>query len=172
MTAKDALELYKSRDASEKLFKGDKSYLGNRSLRVQSDETAEAKIFTEFVALIVRCRIYTLLKDEMEQMENKPNYMTVPAALRELEKIELVRGLDGRYRLDHAVTATQKKILKAFQMDADSVRKMANGLSEMLAEYNKEHTQEEKNGTTKETHINGRRDRKAGRSSGEVKSKV
>lgn len=172
MTAKDALELYKSRDASEKLFKGDKSYLGNRSLRVQSDEAAEAKIFTEFVALIVRCRIYTLLKDEMEQMENKPNYMTVPASLRELEKIELVRGLDGRYRLDHAVTATQKKILKAFRMDADSVRKMANGLSEMLAEYTKEHTQEEKNGTTKEEHINGRRDRKAGRSSREVKSKV
>lgn len=29
MTAKEALELQKSRDASEKLFKGDKSYLGN-----------------------------------------------------------------------------------------------------------------------------------------------
>ena len=34
MTAKEALELYKSRDASEKLFKADKSFLGNRSLRV------------------------------------------------------------------------------------------------------------------------------------------
>ena len=134
MTAKDALELYKSRDASEKLFKGDKSYLGNRSLRVQSDETANAKVFAEFVALIIRCRIYTLLKEEMEKLDNKPNYMTVPAALRELEKIELVRGMDGRYRLDHAVTATQKAILKAFGMDADSVRKMANGLSEMLSE--------------------------------------
>ena len=72
----------------------------------------------------------------MGQMENKPNDMTVLVALRELEKIELVRGLDGGYRLDHVVTATQKKILKAFQMDADSVRKMANRLSEMLAEYN------------------------------------
>lgn len=111
---------------------------------MQSDETAEAKIFTEFVALIVRCRSYTLLKDEMEQMENKPNYMTVPVALRELGKIELVRGLDGRYRLDHAVTATQRRILKAFQMDADAVRKMANGLSEMMSEYNKEHNQEGK----------------------------
>ena len=134
MTAKDALELYKSRDASEKLFKGDKSYLGNRSLRVQSDETANAKVFAEFVALIIRCRIYTLLKEEMEKLDNKPNYMTVPAALRELEKIELVTGMDGRYRLDHAVTATQKAILKAFGMDVDSVRKMANGLSEMLSE--------------------------------------
>ena len=62
MTAKEALELYKSRDASEKLFKGDKSYLGNKSLRVQSDEAASTKIFDEFIALIVRCKMYTMLR--------------------------------------------------------------------------------------------------------------
>lgn len=33
MTANEALNLYKSRDASEKLFRGDKSYLGDKSLR-------------------------------------------------------------------------------------------------------------------------------------------
>ena len=63
MTAAEAIDLYKSRDASEKLFRGDKSYLGNRSLRVHSTESAEAKIFIELVALIIRNRIYTLLKD-------------------------------------------------------------------------------------------------------------
>ena len=72
MTAGEALELYKSRDASEKLFRGDKSYLGNKSLRVQSDEAAGAKILIEFIALIVRCRIYTLLKDEMDKLKKKP----------------------------------------------------------------------------------------------------
>ena len=77
MTAGEALELYKSRDASEKLFRGDKSYLGNKSLRVQSDEAAGAKILIEFIALIVRCRIYTLLKDEMDRLKKSPNYMTV-----------------------------------------------------------------------------------------------
>ena len=81
MTAGEALELYKSRDASEKLFRGDKSYLGNKSLRVQSDEAAGAKILIEFIALIVRCRIYTLLKDEMDKLKKSPNYMTVPAAM-------------------------------------------------------------------------------------------
>ena len=34
--------------------------------------------------------------------------MTVPAALRELEKIEMVRRNNGQYRLDHAVTKKQK----------------------------------------------------------------
>ena len=143
MTAKEALELYKSRDASEKLFKGDKSYLGNKSLRVQSDEAASAKIFVEFVALIVRCKMYTMLKDEVFRMEKHPNYMTVPAAIRELEKIEMVRGLDGRYRMDHAVTATQKDLLRAFHLDAAAVKKQADELSEMLNKYDRQTLEEQ-----------------------------
>ena len=135
MTAGEALELYKSRDASEKLFRGDKSYLGNKSLRVQSDEAAGAKILIEFIALIVRCRIYTLLKDEMDKLKKSPNYMTVPAAIRELEKIEMVRQTDGVYRMDHAVTATQKAILRAFDIDAEYVRREAGKLSKILAEH-------------------------------------
>ena len=138
MTAEEALELYKSRDVSEKLFRGDKSYLGNRSLRVQSDEAANAKIFVEFVALIVRSRMYVLLKDEMEKLDKKPNYMTVPEAIRELEKIELVRQTDGKYRMDHAVTAIQKIILKAFDMDAEKIQDKAVGLSRLLEKYAEE----------------------------------
>ena len=138
MTAEEALVLYKSRDVSEKLFRGDKSYLGNRSLRVQSDEAANVKIFVEFVALIVRSRMYVLLKDEMEKLDKKPNYMTVPAAIRELEKIELVRQTDGKYRMNHAVTATQKIILKAFDMDADQIQDKAVGLSRLLEKYAEE----------------------------------
>ena len=34
--------------------------------------------------------------------------------------------------MDHAVTATQKTILNAFNMDADFVRKRADELSRML----------------------------------------
>jgi len=134
MTATEALTLYKSRDGTEKLFRGDKSYLGNRSLRVHSDESIDAKIFIEFVALIIRNKIHTCLKDEMEELGKKPNYMTVPAALKELEKIEMVRLPDGVYRLDHAVTATQKTILKAFGIDAGYVKNKAKEISVELAE--------------------------------------
>ena len=52
MTAKEALELYKSRDASEKLFKADKSFLGNKSMRVYSGEALEGKMLIAFVALV------------------------------------------------------------------------------------------------------------------------
>lgn len=132
MSAKDAINLYKSRDASEKLFRGDKSYLGDRSLRVYSDESIASKIFIEFIALILRCSIYTHLKDEMKKLNQKPNYLTVPAALRELEKIEMVRQLDDVYRLDHAVTAKQKTILEAFGINADHVKYKAACISEEL----------------------------------------
>jgi transposase len=132
MTAKDALILYKSRDGSEKLFRGDKSYLGNKSLRVQSDESIDAKIFIEFVALIIRNRIYTRLKDAMLENEQKQNFMTVPAALKELEKIEMIRLPGNIYRLDHAVTKTQKTILKAFGMGTAYVKDKARKISEEL----------------------------------------
>lgn len=136
MTAKEAIELYESRDTSEKLFRGDKSYFGNRSMRVYSEESARAKIFIEFVAMIVRCKLYTSLKDEEKKLEKRPNFMTVPAAIRELEKIEMVRQLDNVYRLDHAVTANQKAILKAFGTDADHVKYLASELSKELQETN------------------------------------
>ena len=132
MSAREALDLYKGRDQSEKLFRGDKSYLGNKSLRVHSHESVSGKIFVEFIALIIRNRMYCQLKDEMEGYTAKPNYMTVPAAIRELEKIEMIKQMDGIYRLDHAVTARQKNLLKAFGLDADHVRKKAVDLGKAL----------------------------------------
>ena len=133
MSAAEALDLYKSRDSSEKLFRGDKSYLGERSMRVYNDEPMHSKIFIEFVALIIRNKIYTCLKDRMKEIHKKKNYMTVPAALKELDKIELIRQVDGVYRLDHALTATQKDILQAFNLTAASVEKEAKELGRQLS---------------------------------------
>ena len=92
----------------------------------------DLKTFIEFVALIVRSKYYTLLKDEKEDTGNNQNYMNVPASIRELEKIEMIRGLDRIYRLDHAVTATPKTILSAFGLTVADVKKAANRISERL----------------------------------------
>lgn len=132
MSAKEAIGLYKNRDVSEKLFRADKSYLGNHCFRVASEEAASNKIFIGFIALIIRCRMYTMLKNKAKEMIKKPNYFTVPAAIRELEKIEMTRQLDKVYRLDHAVTKTQKVILSAFGIDAGQVKYKANNISEIL----------------------------------------
>ena len=132
MTAKEALHIYKSRDMSEKAFRGDKTYLGDKSLRVHSTESTSAKIFIEFVAMIIRNKMYTCLVDEMKRLNKKPNYMTVPAAIKELEKIELTRQADNVYRLDHAVTKTQKNILNAFGLTDKNIEYQANWISEEL----------------------------------------
>ena len=57
---------WKSRDASEKLFRGDKSYLDERNMRVFQDEATHSKILIEFVALIITNKICTCLKDMMK----------------------------------------------------------------------------------------------------------
>ena len=133
MTAKEAINLYKSRDGSEKLFRGDKSYLGDKSMHVHTEERIDSKIFVEFIALIVRNRIYSCLKEKMKAMDKKPNFMTVPAALKELEKIEMVRLTDNVYHLDHAVTATQKTVLEAFGLNVQNVKYRASEISKALA---------------------------------------
>ena len=134
MTANEALNLYKSRDASEKLFRGDKSYLGDKNLRIYGDSAADSKIF---IALIIWNRIYSYLKDKMRKLDKRTNFMTVQAALKELEKIEMVRLTDNKYRLDHAVKATQKIILKAFGMDASIIKHYAEEISIKLEEAKK-----------------------------------
>lgn len=150
MTASQALIHYKGRDISEKLFSADKSFIGSNSMRVCSNEAVSAKIFIEFIALIVRNRIYNLLKETMLRLENKPNYMTVPAAVRELEKIEMIRRNNGQYKLDHAVSKRQKTILSSFGMNADSISSVANEISALLK--NNQSLMDETNDTDEEVY--------------------
>lgn len=65
-------------------------------------------------------------------MEQKPNYMTVPAAIRELEKIELIRRNQGSYKLDHAVSKRQKIILSSFGMNANDISVISVEIDKLL----------------------------------------
>lgn len=132
LTASEALIQYKGRDISEKLFQSDKTFLGSRSMRTHTSRAVSAKIFVEFIALIVRNRIYSLLKEMMLRMDTKANYMTVPKAIRELEKIELVRRNNGRYHLDYAITKKQKIILSSFGISEEDIVRTAASISQLL----------------------------------------
>lgn len=134
ITSEEALIKYKGRDISEKLFRADKSYIDSKSMRVYSSEAISAKIFVEFIALIVRNRIYNLLKEAVIRMESDQKYMTVPAAIRELEKIEMVRRNSGLYRLDHAITKKQKIILSSFGLDENIIRDKALKIGQQIAD--------------------------------------
>lgn len=73
--------------------------------------------------------MYNYLREERKKLAKKPNFMTVSAAIRELDKIEMARQLDGVYRFDHAITATQKTILNAFGMTDSYVKHIAEEIS-------------------------------------------
>ena len=87
------ISLYKNRDASEKLFRSDKYYLGNGALRVASEEAANNKIFIGFIALIIRCRIYTALKDKAESILSALGVPASSAINMFYKQIILQRGL-------------------------------------------------------------------------------
>lgn len=71
----------------------------------------------------------------MRRNRKKDNYMTVPTALRELEKIEMIRMSDGNYHLEHAVTKTQKDILKAFDITEKNTREQVIGINKELQKF-------------------------------------
>lgn len=135
MTASEAISLYKSRDTSEKIFRMDKSYLGNKTYRVQSESSIKTKMMIEFISLIIRNEMYKRLDKAIEEPANRQNYMTVPASIKELEKIEMIKQGNGQYRLDCAITATQSKILNAYGLNPKTIVEKANYLSLELEKY-------------------------------------
>ena len=132
MTARDAIILYKGRDASEKLFNQDKTALGASSERVHSEQALKAKIFIEFIALIVRNRMYTLLHTQKIKDGQTSRYYDVPSAIAELEKIEMERQGDGSYRLANAITKRQRTILSCFGMNEDDIWNKSFEISKIL----------------------------------------
>ena len=68
----------------------------------------------------------------MLRLEVTDKCFTVPKAIRELEKIEMVRRNNDSYRLDHAVTKKQKTILSCFGMDNEDITKTAAWISDLL----------------------------------------
>ncbi|MCC6094254.1 MAG: transposase [Eubacterium sp.] len=67
----------------------------------------------------------------------------VPAAVRELEKIEICRQADHAYRLDHVVTKAQKEILDAFGINPADVKETARGIDKSLKREVLWHEQED-----------------------------
>ena len=68
MSAKEALFLYKSRDTSEKLFRGDKTYLGDKSERVYSSESVASKVLLNLLRLSYETKYIPFLRKEKEPL--------------------------------------------------------------------------------------------------------
>lgn len=144
MTASDAYHLYRGRDCSEKLFRAQKTFLGSRATRVHSNASLQSKLLIEFIATIIRNRFYNLLKEQMVRLKTRRNTMTVPGALRELEKIEMTRRNGSNYQLDYALTKNQKLIYQSFGLSTEDVVIQTQAIAKMLAKVKDEKVTEDK----------------------------
>ena len=132
MTYAEAFNKYSGRDQSEKLFKSGKSFLGGDAYRVHTKQSLESKTLITFIALIIRNAIYNKLRDEKYSI-NEPdnNIFSVPEAIKQLEKVEMIKYNDT-YRLSSALSRNQKKLLKAFNMNSGSILMEAQYIAETL----------------------------------------
>ena len=126
MTAQEAIAKYRNRDSTEKQFMTEKSFLGGDTWRVHSDESLESKQLTSFVALIVRNEIFKSVSGL--RAKDRKRY-TVPAVIRELDRIIMTRDRNGKFSMRYALTATQKMILKQLEIDQAYVKKMAGKIA-------------------------------------------
>ena len=131
MDAAEALSIYRDRDAVEKTFRMEKSYLGFDVFRVHDTEKLESKVFISFVALILRNEIYQALKP-MYKKNRKDN--TVPKVIREYERLGITKLSDNKYHVRYSLTSRQKKILGAVGVTEkdymDKVNKIVQALNE------------------------------------------
>lgn len=120
MTVEQAIDAYRSRDEIEKLFESIKRGMDGKKFRVHSDEALTSKVFIFFIAAILRSQIYFGLK-ELKQKENDRKNFTVPAIIKELEKIIALRQKNGKYERCRVLTKQQKKILSAFNISEKDI---------------------------------------------------
>ena len=135
MTYAEAFNKYSGRDQSEKLFKSGKSFLGGDAYRVHTKQSLESKTLITFIALIIRNAIYNKLMSE-KYLINEPdnNIFSVPEAIKQLEKVEMIKYNDT-YRLSSALSRNQKKLLKAFNMNSGSILMEAQYIANILKKH-------------------------------------
>lgn len=126
MGAKEALDIYRHRDTSEKLFMYDKTFLEADTIRVQSDASIESKQMINFISLILRNTIHKAMKGYREK--GNRNY-TIPYVIKELDKIIVTKGSDGKYRQRYKITKNQREILKQFGISEKEAIKAVDDIS-------------------------------------------
>lgn len=121
MEASEALRIYRDRDSIEKMFRSIKSSFGYDKFGVHTDSSIIAKTHLVFMASIIRSVMGQRLKELVKK--DKKHY-TIPASIREVEKIEISKNTLGKYTRKYALTAKQKAIIKAFGLDEKELDKM------------------------------------------------
>jgi Transposase len=112
LSSKDVIEIYRRRDMIEKNFDQLKNELDFKRLRTHVNKTTEGKVFTGFVALILRSYITEKIKS------SELRAYSIQKILIELRKIKRIVLSDGNI-VYTPLSKLQKQILEALDIAAD-----------------------------------------------------
>ena len=132
MSAEEALILYKGRDSTDNLFNNKREFIGSANKRKLPKVPISAKFFIQYIALILRSEIYSLINNKIHPLDLEKHSISLSEAIKEFERIEMVIRGNGFYQLDHALTQKQQMILNAFDVDLNHIREAATEISNQL----------------------------------------
>ena len=118
MTAAEAWSLCRGHDAFRGFLR-DVSWDSLDSLPGYSAVLPETLIFIDFIALILQSRFRSLLEKQVQDPKARRRALTVPEAVRELERIEMTRQDENRWLPGGAMTKTQQEILRALGLSPE-----------------------------------------------------
>jgi transposase len=106
----EILNLYRRKDALEKMFDVIKNELESGRLRVSSKEATEGRIFLTFLSLILYSEVSRVMKEK-----NLYKTYTISEALFELKKLRLVTLTNGKNYLTE-VSKKQRNLFEKFEL--------------------------------------------------------
>jgi transposase len=112
-TPDDTLQLYRDKDAVEKLFDQIKCDMDGNRIRTHNEHTTDGKTFVTFIACIIRSHLHQKLRQYLID-----NSTSLKKVLSQLSNITVVSGSKG-IRFTKALTKKQKEILKPFNAHKD-----------------------------------------------------
>ena len=134
MTAQEAYLLYKKRDSFEKIFCDDKAFLSSDSSVVHSTQALRTKMFIEFIALIARSRLYSLIQDASIRVKGCMVVHNVPDTLIVLDRVKAISlKPDGRYTLQNGLSRTTMQIFSYFGVSEIELNNMVSKLLSRLS---------------------------------------
>jgi transposase len=115
MEPEEALRIYRNKDIVENCFDDLKNSLDMKRIRVHSSETMSARLFVQFLGLIIYSRIRNVVKSN-----KKLRHMAVREVIEAMEPIMKIR-YSGKYgEVITEIGPLQREIIDAFKLDIPS----------------------------------------------------
>lgn len=114
-SAKEALDVYRTKDVVENSFDDLKNHLDMKRLRVHSAASMDCRLFLQFVALIYISSIRNTIR-----ADKKLKYLTPREVLEELETVSKIKYSNRYGQLFTEITARQRHIMETFSIELPS----------------------------------------------------